>query len=297
MEKIVGIKFKNTAKVYYFAPGDETFKKNDGVIVETARGVEYGIVAIEPKEVDESEIVPPLKPIIRKATKADDDRLKRNEEKAVEAMRVCSEKIEAHKLDMKLVSAEYTFDGSKLIFNFSAPGRIDFRDLVKDLAQVFRIRIELRQIGIRDETRMLGGLGPCGRPCCCSSCMSDFKKVSVKMAKNQGLSLNPSKISGLCGRLMCCLAYENDYYKDVCKKMPKVASEVGTPDGKGVVVSVNMLKLEVKVKSELKDGSIVYKDYPLSDVKFNKKCSGGCCDNEKLSKEELEAIKALGGED
>ena len=295
MEKIVGIKFKNTAKVYYFAPGNEKFVRNDGVIVETARGVEYGTVVIEPKEVDDSEIVQPLKPIIRKATKADTERLKRNEDKAAEAMRVCAEKIEAHKLNMKLVSAEYTFDGSKLIFNFSAPGRIDFRDLVKDLAQVFRIRIELRQIGIRDETRMLGGLAPCGRPCCCSSCMSDFKKVSVKMAKNQGLSLNPSKISGLCGRLMCCLAYENDYYKDVCKKMPKVGSEVTSPDGKGVVVSVNMLKMTVKVKSELKDGSVEYKDYDVKDLKF--KCCGGCADDGKLTKEEMEALKNLTDED
>lgn len=296
MEKIVGVKFKNTAKVYYFAPGDNKFSKGDGVIVETARGVEYGTVVLEVKEVEDSEIVQPLKPIIRKATKADNDRLKRNEDKATEAFKVCNEKIAAHKLDMKLVSAEYTFDGSKLIFNFSAPGRIDFRDLVKDLAQVFRIRIELRQIGIRDETRMLGGLAPCGRPCCCSSCMSDFKKVSVKMAKNQGLSLNPSKISGLCGRLMCCLAYENDYYKDVCKKMPKIGSEVGTPDGKGTVVSVNMLKLNVKVKSEMKDGSLVYKDYDLADVKFNKNCGGcggGCGDDEKLTKEEMEALKKL----
>ncbi len=291
MEKIVGIKFKSTAKVYYFAPGEETFKKGDGVIVETARGVEYGTVSIEPKEVDDSEVVQPLKPIIRKATKADDERLKRNEEKSAEAMRVCAEKIAVHKLDMKLVSAEYTFDGSKLIFNFSAPGRVDFRELVKDLAQVFRIRIELRQIGIRDETRLLGGLAPCGRPCCCSSCMSDFKKVSVKMAKNQGLSLNPSKISGLCGRLMCCLSYENDYYKDVCKKMPKIGADVGTPDGKGVVVSVNMLKLTVKVKSEQKDGSLVFKDYPLADVKFNKNSGGG--DDGKLTKEEMEALKNL----
>ena len=220
MEKIVGVKFKNTAKIYYFSPNGEKYKKDDGVIVETARGVEYGTITMEEKEVDDKEIVQPLKPIIRRATKNDLERLKRNEEKASEAYKVCNEKIAEHKLDMKLVGAEYTFDGSKIIFSFSAPGRIDFRDLVKDLASVFRIRIELRQIGIRDETRLLGGLAPCGRPCCCSSCMSDFKKVSIKMAKNQGLSLNPSKISGLCGRLMCCLAYENDYYKDVYKKMP-----------------------------------------------------------------------------
>lgn len=290
MEKIVGVKFKNTAKIYYFAPNGETFEKGDGVIVETARGVEYGTIAIEVKEVDDSEIVQPLKSIIRKATKNDKERLKRNEEKAAEAFKVCGEKIIEHKLDMKLVGAEYTFDGSKIIFSFSAPGRIDFRDLVKDLASVFRIRIELRQIGIRDETRLLGGLAPCGRPCCCSSCMSDFKKVSIKMAKNQGLSLNPSKISGLCGRLMCCLSYENDYYKDVYKKMPKIGSEVVTPEGKANVVSVNMLTLIVKVKQELKDGSPVYKDYNLSDLKFSKNNQP---DNDKLSKEEMEALKGL----
>lgn len=290
MEKIVGVKFKNTAKIYYFAPNGETFEKGDGVIVETARGVEYGTIALEVKEVDDSEIVQPLKSIIRKATKNDKERLKRNEEKAAEAFKVCGEKIIEHKLDMKLVGAEYTFDGSKIIFSFSAPGRIDFRDLVKDLASVFRIRIELRQIGIRDETRLLGGLAPCGRPCCCSSCMSDFKKVSIKMAKNQGLSLNPSKISGLCGRLMCCLSYENDYYKDVYKKMPKIGSEVVTPEGKANVVSVNMLTLIVKVKQELKDGSPVYKDYNLSDLKFSKNNQP---DNDKLSKEEMEALKGL----
>ncbi len=292
MEKIVGVKFKNTAKIYYFSPKGEKYKKNDGVIVETARGVEYGTIAMEEKEVEDKEIVQPLKPIIRRATKNDSERLKRNEEKAAEAYKVCSEKIAEHKLDMKLVGAEYTFDGSKIIFSFSAPGRIDFRDLVKDLASVFRIRIELRQIGIRDETRLLGGLAPCGRPCCCSSCMSDFKKVSIKMAKNQGLSLNPSKISGLCGRLMCCLAYENDYYKDVYKKMPKVGGEVNTPDGKATVVSVNMLTLNAKVKQELKDGSMVYKDYAVSDLKFAKNNQQEN-DGEKLSKEEMEALKSL----
>ena len=258
MAKIVGIRFKNTAKVYYFAPGKELFAKGDGVIVETARGVEFGTVSIEVKEVDDKEIVQPLKPIIRKATQADIERLKKNEEKAPEALKICNEKVLARGLDMKLINAEYTFDGSKIIFYFTAPGRIDFRDLVKDLASVFRIRIELRQIGIRDETRLLGGIAPCGRPCCCASCMSDFKKVSIKMAKTQGLSLNPSKISGLCGRLMCCLAYENDYYKDVYKKMPKIGSDVVAPDGKGVVISVNMLTYNVKVKIEAKDGSLLY---------------------------------------
>lgn len=289
MAKIVGIRFKNTAKVYYFAPGKEKFKKGDGVIVETARGVEFGTVTIEVKEVDDSEIVQPLKPIIRKATQADLDRLKKNEEKAPEAVRICNEKILARGLEMKLIDAEYTFDGSKVIFYFTAPGRIDFRDLVKDLASVFRIRIELRQIGIRDETRLLGGIAPCGRPCCCASCMSDFKKVSIKMAKTQGLSLNPSKISGLCGRLMCCLAYENDYYKDVYKKMPKIGSDVVSPDGKGTVISVNMLTYNVKVKIESKDGSVVYKDFKLEQLKSIKANT----DDEKLTKDELEIAKSF----
>ena len=289
MAKIVGIRFKNTAKVYYFAPGKEKFKKGDGVIVETARGVEFGTVSIEVKDVDDSEIVQPLKPIIRKATQADLDRLKKNEEKAPEAVRICNEKIAARGLEMKLINAEYTFDGSKIIFYFTAPGRIDFRDLVKDLASVFRIRIELRQIGIRDETRLLGGIAPCGRPCCCASCMSDFKKVSIKMAKTQGLSLNPSKISGLCGRLMCCLAYENDYYKDVYKKMPKIGSDVVSPDGKGTVISVNMLTYNVKVKIESKDGSLTYKDFKLEQLKSIKANT----DDEKLTKDELEIAKSF----
>ena len=294
MEKIVGIRFKNTAKVYYFAPGDETFKKGDGVIVETARGVEFGTVSIEVKEVDEKEIVSPLKPIIRKATKDDIARRKRNEEKEPEALRIFAEKIKARNMtDMKPINAEYAFDGSKIIFYFTSPGRVDFRDLVKDLASVFRVRIELRQIGIRDETRLLGGLAPCGRPCCCSSCMSDFKKVSIKMAKTQGLSLNPTKISGLCGRLMCCLAYENDYYKGVYKKMPKVGGEVTTPEGKGTVISANMLTFNVKVKIESRDGSVVYKDFTVDELKFAKSNN----DDEKLTKEELEAAKALGDEE
>lgn len=289
MAKIVGIRFKNTAKVYYFAPGDTLFTKGDGVIVETARGVEFGTVTIEVKEVDDKEIVQPLKPIIRKATPADMERLKKNEEKAPEALKICNEKVLARGLDMKLINAEYTFDGSKVIFYFTAPGRIDFRDLVKDLAAVFRIRIELRQIGIRDEARLLGGIAPCGRPCCCASCMSDFKKVSIKMAKTQGLSLNPSKISGLCGRLMCCLAYENDYYKEVYKKMPKIGSDVVAPDGKGTVISVNMLTYIVKVKIEAKDGTLLYKDYKLDELKSIKANT----EDEKLTKEELDVARAF----
>ena len=290
MAKIVGIRFKNTAKVYYFAPGNEEFKKNDGVIVETARGVEFGTVSIEVKEVDDKEIVQPLKPIIRKATQADLDRLKKNEEKAPDALRICNEKVLARGLDMKLINAEYTFDGSKIIFYFTAPGRIDFRDLVKDLASVFRIRIELRQIGIRDETRLLGGIAPCGRPCCCASCMSDFKKVSIKMAKTQGLSLNPTKISGLCGRLMCCLAYENDYYKEVYKKMPKLGGTVGTPEGNGVVISNDMLKLISKVKITKGDGSEVYKDFPVDRLTFNKNKNSKADDDDDVVSEDMKKI-------
>lgn len=289
MAKIVGIKFKNTAKVYYFSPNGIKFNKDDNAIVETARGVEFGTVVIEEQNVEDDKIIQPLKPVIRKATDLDKERLKKNEEKSVQALSICQEKINAHKLDMKLVNAEYTFDGSKVIFYFSSPSRIDFRELVKDLAGVFRIRIELRQIGIRDETKLLGGIAPCGRTCCCSSCLCDFQKVSIKMAKTQGLSLNPSKISGLCGRLMCCLAYENDYYKEVGKKMPKVGSEVTTPDGKAVVVSSNMLTHNVKVRFDNADGSNVYKDFQADQLKF-KRCFN---DDEKLSREELEAVKHL----
>lgn len=266
MAEIVGVRFKNTAKLYYFAPNGCVCKKGDGVIVETARGVEYGVVSIPNQDVDDGEIVQPLKPIIRQATQLDTERLKRNEEKSAAAVKVCNEKIAEHKLDMKLVGVEYTFDGSKLIIYFTAPARIDFRELVKDLASVFRIRIELRQIGIRDETRLIGGLAPCGRPCCCSVYLSDYKKVSIKMAKTQGLSLNPTKISGLCGRLMCCLDYENDYYAEVSKYMPKVGGQIETPEGIGTVVSDNMLKLIVKVKICKPDGSEVYKDFTIKEL-------------------------------
>ena len=269
MAKIVGIKFLHAHKVYYFDPRGEFYKEGSGVIVETARGIEYGTVVIEPKEVSDDSVVQPLKPIMRRATPADEERVRTNEEKRPQAMKAAAEKIAAHKLNMKLIDCEFTFDGSKVVFYFSAAGRVDFRDLVKDLASSFHIRIELRQIGIRDETRILGGFGPCGRECCCSGCMPDVKKVSIKMAKTQGLSLNPSKISGLCGRLMCCLEYENEHYSETYKKMPKVGSEVTCPDGKATVVAVNMLRLTVHVKMENK-GDWTYKDYPLEAVKFKK---------------------------
>ena len=250
MAKIIGVRFKNTLKTYYFSPANENdiYPVNSGVIVETAKGLEYATVVFGVKEVSDDEIVHPLKPVIRKANQKDERIIKQNEEKIPETMKIANEKIAKNNLEMKLIGAEYSFDGKKLVLYFTAEGRVDFRELVKDLAAHFHMRIELRQMGIRDETKLLGGLAPCGRTCCCASCMSDFGKVSIKMAKNQGLHLNPSKISGLCGRLMCCLEYENDYYAEVYKKMPKIGGTVGTPEGKGVVVSNDMLKLITKVK-------------------------------------------------
>lgn len=286
MEKIVGIKFKNGGKLYYFSPGKDKYEEGMGVIVETAKGIEYATVAVPEREVPEEEIVAPLKPIIRIATKRDMDQLRRNEERKPGAMKIAQEKIEKNGLVMKLVDCEFTFDGTKVIFYFTAEGRVDFRELVKDLSSVFRLRIELRQIGIRDEIKMLGGLAPCGRECCCSSCMPDFKKVTIKMAKNQGLSLNPSKISGLCGRLMCCLAYENEYYADAFKKMPKVGSTVTTPDGTGIVVNVNMLSMQAKVKIEDKD-MCTYHDYPVDTLKFRR---GGKQEEDEKIDEELKKI-------
>ena len=271
MAKVVGVKFKNTAKIYYFEPTDSYYEEGSGVIVETAKGLEFATVAFGIKEVDDKDCVLPLKPIVRKANKKDLENRRKNEEKVPEAMRIAEEKILKQGLKMKLVGCEYSFDGKKVVFFFTADGRIDFRELVKELAAVFRIRIELRQVGIRDETKLLGGIAPCGRECCCGSCMPDFKKVSIKMAKTQGLSLNPTKISGLCGRLMCCLEYENEYYSDVYKKMPKIGGTVTTPDGNGVVVSNNMLKLITKVKIVKQDGAEIYKDYPTSELKFSGK--------------------------
>ena len=272
MEKIIGVKFKNTAKVYYFAPANDTdvYEEKSGVIVETAKGLEYGTVVFGMKEVPDSELTHPLKPIIRKATEKDEKTVKENEKKIPEAMEFANEKILELNLDMKLIGCEYAFDGKKIVFYFTADGRIDFRELVKVLAAKFHLRIELRQVGIRDETKLLGGIAPCGRTCCCASCMPDFGKVTIKMAKNQGLHLNPGKISGLCGRLMCCLEYENEYYAEVYKKMPKVGGSVGTPEGNGVVISNDMLKLISKVKIAKPDGSEVYKDFPVDRLNFKK---------------------------
>lgn len=271
MIKVVGIKFKNGGKLYFFAPKEgDVYERNMPVVVETSRGLEYAWVAYPEKFVTEEDIVPPLKPIIRIATQKDKDFYAQCEAKRPQAMQICKEKIAAHGLEMKLIDCEYAFDGSKVVFYFTSPGRVDFRELVKDLATALHTRIELRQVGTRDETKYLGGIAPCGRVCCCAGNMPEFKKVSVKMAKNQGLSLNPGKISGLCGRLMCCLSYENDYYAEAIKKMPKVGSEVGTPEGKAIVVGVNMLKMEVKIKMDDRNGGWIYKDYPVEQIRFKK---------------------------
>ncbi len=272
MVEVIGVAFKEGGKVYYFAPGKGDFKEGRGVIVETARGVEYATVVMPRTQIEESAIVSPLKPVVRAATEKDEEIHRKNIEKKEEAMNTVREKIEKHNLEMKLIDCEFTFDGAKAVFYYSAPQRVDFRELVKDLSSVFRMRIELRQVGIRDEIKLLGGLAPCGRECCCSSCMPELKKVSIKMAKNQGLSLNPGKISGLCGRLMCCLSYENDYYSDAFKRVPKLGSEVGTPEGKGTVVNINMLKMTVRVRIEDKaKDTVAYRDFNVDELKFKRR--------------------------
>ncbi len=250
MADIIGIRFKNMGKVYYFAAAGHTFRKGDFAIVETSRGLECGEVVMENREMDDSEIVKPLKDVVRVATEDDVRRAKENAAKEQKALEQCAERIAAHKLDMKLISAEYAFDGSKILFYFTADGRVDFRNLVKDLAGLFHTRIELRQIGVRDEAKMLGGLGICGRPLCCAQFLSDFQPVSIKMAKEQGLSLNPTKISGTCGRLMCCLKYEQDTYSSLIKLTPKQGAQVNTPEGKGTVTEVNLLAGLLKVRLE-----------------------------------------------
>ncbi|HHU44011.1 MAG: stage 0 sporulation family protein [Bacillota bacterium] len=266
MAIVVGVKFKNIGKTYYFSPKDIEFKEGDGVITETVRGVEYGTVVMANKIVDDSEIVQPLKEIIRKASEEDTKRHLENLQQRKELVKIVNEKVKKHGLAMKIVDAEYTFDRNKIIVYFTAEGRIDFRELVKDLASVYHLRIELRQIYERDDIKMRGALGPCGRPCCCATHLQDFEKVSIKMAKIQGLSLNPTKISGCCGKLMCCLKYENDYYKETYSKMPKVNSTVITPDGEGTVLSNDILRLQTKVKINLEDGTADIKTYPLEKI-------------------------------
>ena len=253
MTEIIGVRFKSAGKIYYFSPGGLNINQGQDVIVETARGVECGEVVMGNRMVEDSEIMPPLKSVIRLATNEDMKTVEGNRKKEKEAFEICEEKIAKHKLDMKLIDVECTFDNNKILFYFSSENRVDFRDLVKDLASVFRTRIELRQIGVRDEAKMLGGLGICGRAFCCNSFLGEFQPVSIKMAKEQSLSLNPTKISGTCGRLMCCLKYEQDSYEELLRVTPKVGAYVSTPDGKGYVEEVNLLTGMLKVKAENSD--------------------------------------------
>lgn len=266
MVTVVGVRFKKAGKIYYFDPSDIELTKNAFVIVETARGIEFGQVVVGPKNVVEEDIISPLKSVIRIATDEDITRHNENKLKEKEALEVCIEKIRKHELDMNLVDVEYTFDNNKVIFYFTADGRVDFRDLVKDLAAVFKTRIELRQIGVRDEAKMLGGIGPCGRPLCCATWLGDFEPVSIKMAKDQSLSLNPAKISGICGRLFCCLKYEYDVYAEILQKLPGVGAIVLTPDGEGTVTEVNVLSELVKVRINNTKDAAEMKTYFLHDI-------------------------------
>ncbi len=270
MAEVIGVRFKEGGKVYYFDPDKNKLKNDDVVIVETSRGIECGTVAIANKEVADDEIVHPLKKLIRKATKEDRRRLEENKRKEKEALKICEQKVAEHGLEMKLVDVEYTFDNSKILFYFTADGRVDFRALVKDLASVFRTRIELRQIGVRDESKMLGGLGVCGRPFCCSSFLGEFHPVSIKMAKEQGLSLSPTKISGTCGRLMCCLKYEQDAYTDLIKRTPKVGTLVKTPLGRGLVVETNLLARTLKVKMDNTPDDAAPQSFKVKEVRVVK---------------------------
>lgn len=267
MAIVVGIKFKTNQKVYYFDPKDVELKEGDGVVLETARGVEYGKVVQGIKEVSDEEIVAPLKPIIRKATKKDEEQNENNLKERDRLIKETVQKVNNHNLPMKIVDAEYTFDRAKIIIYFTAESRIDFRELVRDLAGLFHNRIELRQIYEREDIKLRGALAQCGRPCCCTTFLQDYEKVSMKMAKYQGLSLNPTKINGCCGKLMCCLRYENAYYQDMSKKMPKEHSTVITPDGEATVMENDALRQEVKVKISQEDGVYTVKRFPLSDIK------------------------------
>ena len=271
MITIIGVRFRNVGKVYYFSPRELDICVGDHVIVETARGVEYGFVVLGPKEVDDSKVIQPLKEVIRIATPKDDAREEINRKKEKEAFEICQKKIRAHNLEMKLIDAEYTFDNNKMLFYFTADGRIDFRELVKDLAAVFKTRIELRQIGVRDETKILGGIGICGRPLCCHTYLSEFAPVSIKMAKEQNLSLNPTKISGVCGRLMCCLKNEQETYEYLNRKLPGVGDIVTLPDGmKGEVSGVNVLRQLVKVLVDVNDEKEM-RECPVEELKFKPK--------------------------
>ena len=275
MQIVVGVRFKKAGKIYYFDPSKIELQIGDSVIVETARGIEYGEIVVPPKEISEDNVIPPLKKVIRKATLEDNEKLCENKNKEKEAFDICLKKIEEHDLPMKLIDVEYTFDNNKIIFYFTADGRVDFRDLVKDLASIFRTRIELRQIGVRDEAKMIGGLGLCGLHMCCCSFLGEFEPVSIKMAKEQNLSLNPSKISGICGRLMCCLKYEQSSYEQARRCMPKIDKEVITPKGKGTVVENNVLLETVKVKVLLEDGTYEIEEFPVDEIKL---INGQKCD-------------------
>lgn len=294
MITIIGVRFRKAGKIYYFNPAKYKIKKGDHVIVETARGVEFGTVVLGPKKITDDEVVQPLKPVIRVATAQDYKTEERNREKEKDAFRICQEKIQKHGLGMKLVDTEYTFDNNKILFYFTADGRIDFRELVKDLAAVFKTRIELRQIGVRDETKILGGIGICGRPLCCNTYLTEFVPVSIKMAKEQNLSLNPTKISGVCGRLMCCLKNEEEAYEELNSKLPNVGDRVETADGfKGEVQTVSVLKQMVRVVITTENDEKEVKDYPVSELKFKPRRRRERGNNEKEMAElrELEQLE------
>ncbi len=291
MVEVIGVRFRQNGKIYFFAPNGIELNVGDAVIVETARGVEYGKVVLGKREIEEGSITSALKPVIRKATAEDDKKNEANKQKCKDAFDICLQKIAKHGLEMKLIDVEYTFDNNKVLFYFTADGRIDFRELVKDLAAVFKTRIELRQIGVRDETKILGGIGICGRELCCHKHLSDFVPVSIKMAKEQNLSLNPTKISGVCGRLMCCLKNEQETYEYLNDKLPNVGDFVKTTDGlKGEVNSVNVLRQKVKVVVELDNGDKEIREYMPDELKFKTKKRRN---HDKVSDEELKALEAL----
>ena len=289
MTKVIGVRFRTAGKIYFFAPGKLEIRQGDNVIVETARGVEFGRVVCGPKDVDDSAVVQPLKPVIRLANDQDRKTVEKNKQKEKEAFKICQEKIKKHKLEMKLVDVEYTFDGNKILFYFTADGRIDFRELVKDLAAVFRTRIELRQIGVRDETKIRGGIGICGRPLCCSTYLTEFSAVSIKMAKEQNLSLNPTKISGVCGRLMCCLTNEEETYEMLNSQLPSVGDTVTTKEGlTGTVQSLSVLRKLVKVVVNLENDEKEIREYLAEELKFKPRKK-----KKKISKEEMKKLAVL----
>ncbi len=292
MKNIVGVRFKKPGKIYFFDPGDLKINKNSNVIVETANGEAYGEAVIVNRLIPENKIVSPLKPVVRVATYKDIKHYEDNKRKEKEAMKICLEKIQKHKLDMKLIDVEYKFDNSKILFYFTADGRIDFRELVKDLAAIFKVRIELRQIGVRDEIKRMGGNGVCGRELCCCSFLGNFETVSIKMAKEQNISLNPSKISGNCGRLMCCLKYEQNVYEEKLQRLPKIGAIVETEEGQGEVCSVETLKERIKVKFKDGDGGY-YKRYTLPEIKIIKNIERKSEDEETEELKELEKLEKL----